>query len=277
MRIYITGINGQVGSAIAKQLGDDNCMGGHRPDLDITDLASTRRAIGDAEPELVIHCAAMTDVDGCARDPERANLVNGTGSRNVARCCAEFGAAMVLLSSNEIFNGNKSEPYIESDAPGPINPYGQSKLAAEQHCRELVERCFIVRSSWLYAHGGSNFIHRIQALARGGKPLSVVDDELGAPTSVDDLASAIIQLIKTEHYGNYHLVNEGHTSRLGLARAVLDQCGHADTPIRAMRLADFKRASTPPRNGALANTAATALGVQLRPWQTALQAFLQAR
>jgi dTDP-4-dehydrorhamnose reductase len=274
MRFFITGILGQLGATIMRMLPAGTSSGNDLPDFDITGIEQVRKAIGAAEPDVVIHCAAFTDVDGCACDPEKAQLVNATGTRNVATVCAEHGAAMVLLSTNEVFDGRSAAPYIETDEPAPINPYGQSKLLAEWHTRELLERYYIVRTSWIYSEGGSNFIHKIMQLADRGEPFAIVTDEFGVPTYASDLARAILELVEIAPYGIYHLVNSGHTSRFGLARTVLDLSGHRSVQIRPILLKDYERASLPPRNGVLQNRAASELGISLRPWEAALQEFL---
>ena len=274
MRFFITGIRGQLGATIMGMLPANAASGSDMPELDITRVEQVRSAIGVAGPDVVIHCAAFTDVDGCARDPEKAQLVNAIGTRNVAAACAEYGVAMVLLSSNEVFDGRSPVPYIETDEPAPINPYGQSKLDAEQLTRELLERHFIVRTSWMYAAGGANFVHVIRRLAESHDPLAIVTDELGVPTYAPDLARAILALVEIAPHGTYHLVSAGQTSRYGLARKVLDLSGYRSVPIRPIFLDDFERASLPPRNGVLQNQAAAALGISLRPWEAALQQFL---
>ncbi len=274
MRFFITGILGQLGTAILSMLPEGNVSGDDLPTFDITLVEQVRSAIRAAAPDVVIHCAAFTDVDGCARDPDKAALVNAMGTRNVAAVCAEQGAAMVLLSTNEVFDGSSASPYVETDEPAPINPYGQSKLAAEQHTRELLERYYIVRTSWMYAAGRANFVHIIRQLAESGDPLAIVTDEIGVPTYAPDLARAILELVNIAPYGIYHLVNAGKTSRYGLARKVLDLSGHLSVRIRPILLKDYQRASLPPRNGVLQNRVAAALGISLRPWEVALQQFL---
>jgi dTDP-4-dehydrorhamnose reductase len=237
-------------------------------------IDQVQSAISMADPDLVIHCAAFTDVDGCVIDPDKAELVNAIGTRNVAMVCADNGAAMVLLSTNEVFDGYSNAPYLETDEPAPINPYGQSKLSAEQYTRELLEQYYIVRTSWIYAASGANFVHIIRRLADNGEPISVVTDELGVPTYAPDLASAILELVEIAPYGTYHLVNGGQTSRYGLARQVLDLTGYSSVPIQPILLEDYERASLPPRNGVLQNRAAAAHGISLRPWDLALKHFL---
>ncbi len=274
MRFFITGSRGQLGTALMDMLPADDVSGNNLSEFNITRAEQVRSAIARAAPDVVIHCAAFTDVDGCARDPEKAQLVNATGTRNVAVACAEHGVAMVSVSSNEVFDGRSAVPYIETDEPAPINPYGQSKLAAEHLTRNLLERHFIVRTSWMYAAGGANFVHIIRQLAESGEPLAIVTDELGVPTYAPDLARAILELVEIAPHGTYHLVSAGQTSRYGLARKVLDLSGYRSVPIRPILLEDYERASLPPRNGVLQNRAAATLCISLRPWEAALQQFL---
>ncbi|MGD2104490.1 MAG: dTDP-4-dehydrorhamnose reductase [Anaerolineae bacterium] len=274
MRIYITGCNGQLGRALGRELTGHTVTGCDLPKTDITDREQIEDAIADFAPDVVIHTAAWTDVDGCARDPEKAYRVNALGTQNVALACASLGAALVTISTNEVFDGSADRPYREWDPPYPVNPYGRSKAAAEWYARHLLERFYIVRTAWLYAPGGSNFPHTIIRLADDLGKLQVVVDEVGNPTYAPDLAAALAQLIQTKAYGVYHLTNSGHASRYDFARTILRLSGRENVPVEPISLDEFERDSTPPRFAPLANTAAAALGIQPRPWQEALKAFL---
>ena len=277
MRIFITGHKGQLGRALYAALAEHTLTGCDLPELDITDREAIGAAVADFAPDVVIHAAAWTHVDGCARDPERAYRVNALGTQNVALACAEAGAAMVYISTNEVFDGEATEPYREWDPPHPINPYGRSKAAGEWFVRHLLTRFYIVRTAWLYAPGGRNFPHRIIQLADERGALRVVTDEVGNPTYAPDLAKAIATLIRTDAYGVYHLTNTGYCSRYDFAREILRVSGREHVPVEPITLAEFQRASTPPRFAPLANTAAAALGITLRPWQEALAEFLKSR
>jgi len=272
MRILITGHKGQLGRALLARWPE--AAGANLPEVDITTPESIDAAVDAARPEVIIHCAAMTDVDGAARDPVLAYRINGLGTQNVTQAAARAGAALAYVSTNEVFDGAKREPYFEFDAPNPINPYGQSKLAGEWFTAHLTSRFYIIRTAWLSARGGRNFVHRIQQLAdeRGG--LRVVTDEVANPTFVDDLADAIVKLIGAGRFGIYHLTNAGHCSRYDYARKILELSGRGYIPVEPITLADFARPSTPPPFAALANTAAAALGITLRPWEEALREFL---
>jgi dTDP-4-dehydrorhamnose reductase len=273
MCIVITGALGQLGKALQRVLAEVDLVLIDLPDWDITDPQSVA-LMADLKPEVVIHCAAMTDVDGCARNPDLAYQVNAFGTQNVALACQRSGAAMVHISTNEVFDGAATEPYREYDPRRPVNPYGASKLAAEQIAARLVNKLYIVRISWLFAPGGNNFVDKITAAADKHGQLRVVTDEVANPTYAPDLADAIARLIQTRHYGTYHLVNEGFCSRYEFAVEVLKQSGRESVPVSPITSDRFERASTPPPFAPLRNTVGAALGITLRPWQEALADYV---
>lgn len=242
--------------------------------LDITDWAQTRAFVQSAAPDVIIHPAAWTDVDGCAREPEKAIRINGFGAQNVALAAEELGAPILYVSSNEVFNGRSSAPYREYDPTEPINPYGYSKWVGEQAVMHVNPRHYVVRTAWLFAHGGKNFIQSILNAAKAGKELRVVTDEVANPTYNDDLAEAIVRLIETERFGIYHFVNEGACSRYDFARYALDRAGYANTPITPITSKEWQRVSTPPEYAPLENLAGKLTGITLRGWREAVDAFL---
>jgi dTDP-4-dehydrorhamnose reductase len=275
MRILITGAQGRLGGKLAAIMAAAHQVTGvDIEDFDLTDFAAVTEAVRVAAPELIIHCAAMTDVDGCARDPAQALRINGYGAHNVALAAQAAGAAMLYVSTNEVFDGDGDAPYLEYDRANPVNPYGYSKWVGEQAVRDTLARFYIVRTSWLFAHGGRNFIHAILGQARAGKPLRVVTDEVAAPTYNDDLAEGIVKLVEAGRYGVYHLVNEGSASRYDFARQILCAAGYDGVPVEPITSAQYKRPSRPPAYGTLRNFAAAQLGVRLRSWEDALDAFL---
>ena len=281
MRIFITGDKGQLGRLLCSALAEHTLAGCDLPELDITDREAISKAIADFAPDVVVHAAAWTDVNGCALDPEEAYRVNGLGTQNVALSCATCNAAMVYVSTNEVFDGTATEPYREWDPTHPINPYARSKAAGEWYVRLLLTRFYVARTAWLYAPGGRNFPHRIIQLADAaladsaqGGGLRVVTDEVSNPTYALDLAAAIADLIHTDAYGVYHLTNSGYCSRYDFAREILSISGRTHVPVKPITLAEWERPSTPPRFAPLANTAAAAIGIQLRSWEAALEEFL---
>lgn len=276
IRILITGASGRLGGQLLRLLSPQHDVLGVDIDkLDFTDYAMTGRFFADYRPELVLHCGAMTNVDACAQNPDEALRVNAFGTKNVALACQVANAALLYVSTNEIFNGQDTGFIREYDPPAPINPYGYSKWVGEQIIRDHLTRFYIVRTSWLFAHGGGNFVHKIIERAKSGQPMRVVVNEVAAPTYNDDLAEAMVKLISTGQYGVYHLVNAGRASRWAFARKILDLMGMEAIEIEKISAAEFHRPSTPPEYSVLQNAAAAALGITLRPWEDALYAFLQ--
>jgi len=271
-RIVITGHLGQLGRSLRDAFSDHTLLLLDLPEDDITDPAIAG-TIAQFEPDLVLHPAAYTDVDGAERNPRLAHRVNVRGTRNVAMGCQRAGATMVTISTNEVFDGTADHAYNEWDLPNPISVYARSKAAGESVVRSLLQRFYIVRVAWLFAPGGSNFVSKIVAAADKHGALRVVDDELGNPTYAPDAAAAIAQLVQTGHYGIYHLTNSGYCSRYEFAREILRLAGRQQVPITPIASSEWPRPSTPPLRAILANTAGAALGITLRPWQEALGAY----
>lgn len=276
MRIAITGAGGQLGQALQRRLAAEHeLVPLTHADLDLADPACIERLAATAA-DLVIHPAAFTNVDGCAREPERAYRVNTLGTKYVALACRQLGAPLVYISTNEVFDGAGGRAYYEYDQAAPVNPYGWSKWGGEQAARETLAQCYICRVAWLFG-GERNFVRTIQRLGAEREELSVVADEVGSPTYAPDVADAVARLVARPVYGTYHLVNQGACSRLELAQAVLRLSGLERVRLRPIALADYKRDSRVPPHTPLRNSAAAALGVTLRPWQEALEAFLAKR
>lgn len=274
MKVAITGSSGQLGSALASILDPADATLFNHKALNITDRQAVMESIGNLSVDVVIHCAAKTDVDGCALNPETAYQVNSLGTQNIALACSKSATPLVYISSNEVFDGTANSPYREWSSVNPINPYGGSKAAGEWFVTHLLQRFYIVRTAWLYSPKGHNFPQRILEIAAHEKELKVVTDEVSNPTSVTDLATALIDLIETEAYGIYHLTNSGHCSRYTFACRILREMGWDHVSVTPILLANYSRASTPPHFTPLVNTAATALNIRLRPWQDALADFL---
>jgi len=275
VRVVVTGSKGQLGTALVAALAGHEVLELDLPECDIERAEEVARLLGEFGPEVVVHAAAYTDVDGCARDPDLALRVNALGTQNVALACQTCGAVLLYVSTNEVFPGDREEPYLEYDPPRPINPYGYSKWVGERYVEQLCRRFFIVRVSWLFG-GPRSFVTKILALSEIQPELAVVADEFGSPTYVRDLASALVRLLSSHRYGVYHLVNEGFCSRFEFAREILRLAGKGDYPIRPISRAEFRRDSTPPPRAVLRNfAAATALGIRLRPWPDALAAYLR--
>lgn len=258
------------------------------------DITSAREIIplfNRLSPEVIIHTAAFTDVDGCEGDPEKAEQVNVEGSKNIALAAKETGAAVLYLSTDFIFDGKSSRPYVEEDPPRPLSVYGRTKLKGEEFIRSLVSRHVIIRTSWLFGAGGRNFVDTIISRAKAGEELRVVDDQIGSPTYTADLARAIRKLIekiriqnlelRTEtpeeegFYGIYHVANQGSCSWYELAQKILDYAG-IEVAIQPTTSEQLGRPARRPKVSILnCGRFRRVFGYSLRPWPEALREYLQ--
>jgi dTDP-4-dehydrorhamnose reductase len=278
MKVLVTGAHGQLGRALLPALRKHNVIAFSHATLDITDGPAVDGAITGHAPDVVIHCAALTDTTRCERDPGRAMAVNAQGTDKVARACARAGARLIAVSTNEVFDGDTTSPY-EEDAPAhAINAYGASKLEGERLAAAACDDTLIVRASWLYGEGGNNFVEKVLAAAREDKTLNFVTDEVSTPTCAYDLANAIVALIeKRAPSGVFHLVNEGEASRYDWAVETLRLAGMGPVTVNAvttdeLRAGGYGGPHKPPYS-VLANVRARKLGVALRPWREALAAY----
>ena len=276
MHVLIVGANGQLGRATRAA-----CDARHRLtvwDRDEADIASAAVVdqIAALRPDVVINCAAWTDVDGAESNRDAAFAVNALGALNLATACARCGAAMVQVSTNEVFAGTAGRFYYEYEQPAPVSTYARSKLAGENAASRVLERLYIVRVAWLFGPGGNNFPSKIVAAADRNGALKVVDDEVGNPTYAPDVADAIFRLVESERYGIYHVVNDGYSSRFGLAQAVLAAAGRQHVPLSPIKILDWPRPAPPPVHAVLVNQAAASLGITLRPWHEAVHEYVEA-
>jgi dTDP-4-dehydrorhamnose reductase len=255
MRLLVTGAAGMLGQDFVRAAGaaGHDTVGLARDDADITDLGAIEAAVRANTPEVVVNCAAWTDVDGAEASPEQAHRVNATAAGNVATAAAHAGAWIVQISTDYVFDGNKRSPYVESDAPSPLSSYGSSKLAGE---REVVARCpdmhTIVRTSWLFGSGPC-FPATIMRLAAERDELTVVDDQVGCPTFTGHLAEALVELIDAHALplGVVHMAAAGSCSWYEFAREVLAS-GGVRCELRAGDTADLGRPARRPAYSVLA-------------------------
>jgi len=269
MRIVVTGSAGQLGSALQSALSADHLLLLDLPEHDITDFEQMQHLIGEFRPQVVIHTAAFTNVDGCERDPETAYRVNVLGTQNVALACQRCHATMLYISTDYVFDGTKSEPYWEWDTPNPQSVYARSKLAGEYYTQALLRSFYIVRTAWLYNRGERSFIAAVLRLSEERDELHYVTDEVGSPTYAPDLAQAVSGLIREPVYGIYHFTNAGVCSRYEWAKTVLELAGHPDYPIYPTQ--GYERLAGVPTHCELRNfCGASQLGITLRPWREAL-------
>ena len=277
MRVLITGANGQLGVELVRALaGTAEVIGRDLPDFDITG-AECAEVVASLEPDWVVHAAAATDVDGCERDPAMATAVNEVGTRRVAEGCRRAGAGLVYLSTDFVFDGTKSAPYVETDTAAPISAYGRSKLEGERAVQAIAPRWAIVRTAWLYGVHGRNFVKTIVGKAAAGEDLRVVNDQIGSPTYARDLADAIRELLARDSMGVFHLTNGGACSWYEFTREILRQAGFPTTGVAPISSDELSRPARRPAYSVLANAAWERTGLPtLRAWPDALTAMLRA-
>lgn len=283
VRVLITGATGQLGRDLREAYAGEQVLGLGSAQLDITRAEETKKTIAEWRPDLVIHAAAYTNVDGCESDPDRAFRVNALGTRNVALGCQAAGAALVYISTDYVFDGLQvGRAYTEYDATNPRSVYGRSKLAGEECVRDLLDRFYIVRTSWLHGLVGKNFIRTILNSARQGKELAVVDDQTGSPTFTVDLAKAIRRLAGSGLYGVYHVTNGGSCSWHTLAEQALELAGERypellGREVRPLTTAQLGRPAPRPAYSVLRNYNLELAGLPcLRPYEEALREFVRA-
>ena len=226
LKVWIVGAEGQIGEAINEVLDplEIEALNTDKNELDITQTDEVLRFGEIHRPDVIINCAAVTDVELCEREPEHAFRVNALGARNLSIVARKIGAKMVQLSTDDVFDGLASKPYTEFDETAPRTVYGKSKLAGERYVKEFTHKHFIIRSNWVYGKG-NNFVNRVLAAADAGQSLSVAEDQYGSPTSAKDLAGIILYLIMTNEHGTYHATCKGVCSRYEFAQEILRLAG----------------------------------------------------
>jgi dTDP-4-dehydrorhamnose reductase len=263
--MVVTGAGGMLGQDVV-QVAGDRAVALARTDLDVTDAPAVREAV--AGRNIVINCAAWTDVDGAESDPDGALRVNRDGARNVAAAAER----VLYVSSDYVFDGEKRTPYVESDPTRPLSSYGRSKLAGEQATAAANPRHFIVRSSWLFGAGGGNFVETMLRLGSERDALRVVDDQVGCPTFTGHLADAIVRLAATDDYGVHHVAGSGRCSWYEFAREIFERSG-VDCHVEPCTTEDFPRPARRPAWSVLGSER----GHSLPTWREGLEAYLGVR
>ncbi|GFP27182.1 dTDP-4-dehydrorhamnose reductase [Candidatus Hakubella thermalkaliphila] len=276
MKILITGSAGQLGKELLRILPERHQVIGYGRDMDVTDYAQVVAKVADARPDLIIHCAALTNVDFCETNPEVNYRVNTLGTENVALAAQKLQASLVYISTDYVFDGEKGSPYLEYDLPRPLNHYGLAKLAGERIIQSLLDHYFIVRTSWLYNKEGKNFVSAMLRLAKEKDELRVVNDQIGTPTYAPDLAQCISKLIETDYYGIYHASNEGSCSWYDFAREILELAGFKKVRVIPITSEEYGSPTKRPKYSVLDNFCLRERGIfQMRDYRSALKEFFQ--
>ncbi len=264
MKVLITGAHGQLGRELVEAFADQDTVALGHDQLDVGDRDSVLGAVTTIRPDVVVHAAAWTNVDGCEGDPDGAWRVNSLGTRNVARGARLVGAPVCYVSSDYVFSGIAGRPCTEWDQPDPRSVYGRSKLGGEW---ELGPDDIVVRTSWLCGRHGGNFVKTILRLAHERDEISVVDDQFGSPTFAEDLAFTIKRLVSDRMTGTFHVTNQGHTNWFDLAADTLTMAGLDAGKLRPVATADLDppRLAPRPAFSVLDNAALRLSGLPLMP------------
>lgn len=275
MKVLITGAAGQLGRALVQELAhrDWEVVATDLAEMNITDWDPVWRTLSAHRPQVVINAAAATRVDDLEADPDLAFKVNALGPRHLAVACRRLGLKLVHISTDYVFDGAKTGPYVEWDETRPQSVYGWSKWLGEKKVREQCPDHFLVRTAWLYGLPGPNFITAILGRARQGLALKVVDDQRGTPTSALALAPQLLALAETEAFGTYHATCQGEATWYGFARLILERAG-LKAEVRPCKTEEFPRPARRPVNSVLENRLLQLEGLDLMPfWQEAFHRF----
>ena len=276
MRILVTGAAGMLGHALVPLLQvDHEVVGLTRSACDLSDEDAVREAFQSQKPDLVFHLAAFTNVDGCELDPQKAIAGNEVATLNVARAAKGVGAAVLYISTDYVFDGRATRPYSEDAPTHPLSVYGKTKLRGERHIQEILDRYFIVRTSWLYGPHGKNFVSTVLRLAGERTELRIVNDQRGAPTYTRHLAQKLADLAATREYGVYHVTAEGNCTWFEFARKIVELSGLQGIQVTPISSAEFGRPAPRPAYSVLATQRLKSLGIGLLPhWQAGLESYL---
>lgn len=270
MKVLVTGANGMLGQDLCPILEDVGAfvIETDADTLDITNADMVEKVLTDIHPDMVVHCAAYTNVDKAEEDLKTAELINVTGTENIAEACAKLGITLVYISTDYVFDGTKAEPYTPDDRANPINNYGMTKYEGEEVVRSLCEKYYIARTSWLYGHHGKNFVEAMLSMA-DKEEIKVVDDQIGCPTWTVELANGIIKLL-SKPYGTYHVCGSGHATWYEFAKEIFSQSG-LDVNLKPCSTDEFPRSAKRPKYSIMQNDKIC------RNWQAALKDYLELR
>jgi len=288
MKILITGCKGQLGNElqniikmgsteigqVSKSIKESEVTALDVDELDITNLIEVKKKIAILKPDVLINCAAATNVDGCESNENFAFKVNSIGPRNLAIASAEIDAKLVQISTDYVFSGVGDRPLTEYDLTSPCSVYGKTKLLGENYVREFSSKYFIVRTAWLYGCVGNNFVYTMRKLGKEKNYINVVNDQRGNPTNANDLAYHILKLIETEEYGVYHCTGKGECTWYEFAKMIIELSGEK-CEVKPCTSEEYKTIAKRPEYSSLDNMMLrNNVGDEMREWQYALKSFV---
>jgi len=276
-KVLVTGANGQLGYDVVKRLNElgIEAIGVDKEDFDITNKEDTQEYILSRKPDVVVHCAAYTAVDKAEEEKEICYAINVDGTINIAEACKIIDAKMVYISTDYVFDGLGTEPQLEDKNTNPINYYGYTKERGEQNVRDILEKHYVIRTSWVYGINGNNFVKTMLKLAKSKDQISVVNDQIGAPTFAKDLAVLICDIIQTTNYGTYHGVNEGYCSWYEFALTIFEKSS-ITIKVNPISTSEYPSKANRPLNSKLSKYSLDDKGfTRLPDWQDALSRYLE--
>lgn len=281
MKVLVTGAKGMLGSDLCPIFAQEHeVVATDVEEMDVRDPQAVLSFVKEAKPDVVLHLAALTNVDSCQQMRDETFLTNAMGAKNVALACQRLDAVMVYISTGSVFDGTKNEPYTEFDAPNPGSEYSRAKYQGELLVRDLVQKHYIVRAGWMFGGGDRDkkFVGKIITLAQRGQKLQVVDDKFGSPSYTCDLAGGVLRLVKTGWFGTYHMANSGCCSRFEYARKIVALAGIPNCPMEPVGSEAFPLPAPRPRMEAIRNYVLQLLGLNwMRPWEEALADYIKNR
>lgn len=288
MKILITGSKGQLGNElldiiksgkaeigeVSEAIKKSEVIALDVDELDITNLEQVKSKINDLKPDVIINCAAATNVDGCESNEDFAFKVNSIGPRNLAIASEEVGAKLVQVSTDYVFSGIGNKPLTEYDLTAPYSVYGKTKLLGENYVRELSSKYFIVRTAWLYGYVGHNFVYTMRRLGKEKECITVVNDQRGNPTHANDLAYHILKLIQTEEYGIYHCTGKGECTWYDFSKMIIELSGEK-CEVKPCTSEEYKTPAKRPEYSSLDNMMLrNTVGDDMRDWKDAIKSFI---
>src|SRR5690348_12044167 len=285
MNVSVIGADGQLGIDVVKAFTEngDKVTRIFHADMELADRASVSERLNDLRADLIVNTAAMHHVEKCEQDPEKALAVNGSGVLNLALAAKRIGATLMHVSTDYVFDGSKTSPYKESDAPRPLNVYGNTKLAGEYFVRATTDKHFVLRTSAIYgknpcrAKGGLNFVELMLKLARERGEVKVVDDEIVSPTPTPEIARQMVVLSRSEQYGLYHTTAEGSCSWHAFAAEIF-RIANTNVTLKVAAQGEFPIKVPRPKYSVLENCELKKHGLNIfRPWQEGLREYFSVR
>lgn len=276
MKVLVTGVNGQLGYDVIKELNKRNieCLGADISDFDISDKNQTEKFIKEYNPDAVVHCSAYTAVDKAEDEHDLCERVNAFGAENIAKACKEINAKMLYVSTDYVFSGEDEGEYEIDFSKAPKSVYGKTKLAGEEKVQQLLNKHFIVRISWVFGKNGNNFVKTMLRLGAERSELGVVADQFGSPTYTADLAPVLCDMIQTEKYGVYHATNEGACSWAEFAQEIFKQAG-LPVKVNFIKTSEYPTKAARPSNSKMSKKSLDENGFKRLPtWKNALERYL---